>query len=48
MKISIGENLLGSFFETTKKFNKIDEVNNAEEIIRTRIVYLKHGQKWFS
>ena len=32
MKISIGENVLDSFVDTTKEFKKLDEVEDADEI----------------
>ena len=43
VKISIGEEFLDIFFETTKGFKKLDEVNDAEEIIKTKKMNLKYG-----
>ena len=37
MKSSIGENFLDSFVKTTRSFNKLDEVDDAYEIIKTKI-----------
>ena len=36
MKSLIGENFLDGFFETAKEFKKLDEVDDAEEIIKTK------------
>ena len=32
----MGENVLGSFFKTTKEFKKLDEVNDVEERIKMK------------
>ena len=36
VKSLIGENFLDIFIETTKEFKKLDEVDDAEEIINTK------------
>ena len=36
VKSSMGENILGSFFKTTKEFKKLDEVDDAYEIIKMK------------
>ena len=36
VKISIRENVLGNFVESTKEFKKLDEVNDTEERIKTK------------
>ena len=48
VKSSIGENFLDIFIETTKEFKKLDEVYDAEEIIKTKKMHFKHGRRWFS
>ena len=45
MKFLIGENVLGSFFETTKKFKKLDEVNDAKERNKMKKIHLKYGRQ---
>ena len=47
-KISIGENVLGCFVNTTKQCNKLDEVEDADEIINTKKNNLKPDKRWFS
>ena len=36
MKSLIGEKFLDSFVETTREFRKLDEVDDAEEIIKMK------------
>ena len=46
VKISIGENVLDSFVDTTKEFKKLDEVEDADEINNMKKMHLNHGQRW--
>ena len=44
----IGENVLNLFLKTTKIFKKLDEVSDAEEILKMKKMHLNHGRRWFS
>ena len=48
VKSLTGENFLDSFVETTKEFKKLDEVNDSEDITKTKKMHLKHGRRCFS
>ena len=47
VKTYIVENLLGYFVETTKGFKKLDEENDAEEIIKMRTNSFEAWSKLF-
>ena len=45
MKITIGENVLNLFVETTKEFKKLDELYDAGERNNMKKISLKAGSK---